>query len=175
MPKKTADFTLSKDYRPTCSCNHSWSYSISGYDLPGCTCKIYSSTTLTANKALLESREKQKEKEKLDKTSHLVDSLIESVTSLQTDLKRKSTELKLKEIEMMKKDAERARSKSPCCRRRLSVSFRDESPRPALIKSTSTCSLHRAETSTESSSDFTGKSLFRTYDYQNQLTYFDIP
>lgn len=177
MPKTTASFTTHNKnvhhYLPHC---HTWSHSVSSYDLPNkLPCypsehhkhhhNYHVSSSLTC-KELLEARERECQKNKLEKTNHLVDSLVGEVKSLQTDLRRKSVELKMKEIEMAKKEAEmkkKASEENLCChRRRLSVSFKDDcpsSPRVSISRSCSSYRLHESGSS-ESLTDSSGKSEF---------------
>lgn len=177
MPKTTAEFThhtkdISSHHHH--HHHHPWTYSVSSYDLPSktpssCGCShhhhhgVTTTTSLTC-KELLEARERESQKKKMEKTNHLVDSLVGEVKSLQTDLRRKSVELKMKEIEMAKKEAEMKKSResspAPCCRRRLSVSFKDECPSPGRVSITQTCSSalhHKSSESSESLTDSSGE------------------
>lgn len=172
VPKKTGEFTTHKDHHKCDHLNHvhlshhPWSYSVSSYDLPNklpppcCSLHHTSSAPLTC-KELLEAHQRETQKHKLEKTNHLVDSLVGEVKSLQVDLRRKSIELKMKEIEMAREEAELKKKKkaseenlaggSGCChRRRLSVSFKDDcptSPRVSLSSCSSSCHLHKSESS----------------------------
>lgn len=141
--------------------HHPWSYSVSSYDLPNkLPCCSHHHHTTSAPLTCKELLEREAQKHKLEKTNHLVDSLVGEVKSLQSDLRRKSVELKMKEIEMAREEAELKKKKKAseenlaggCChhRRRLSVSFKDDcptSPRVSLSTCSSSCHLHKSGSS----------------------------
>lgn len=139
---------------------------MSGYDLHRKPAPHQPTNIYTYNKSTFESldssRDRLKEKEKLEKTSHLVDDLINSVKSLHTDIRRKSTELKLKEIEILRREEEakkKAALASVECRgRRLSVSFVDDySPRLRPRPHSACVVVHKTDsTESLSSSDYSG-------------------